>query len=230
MKVNNMGRSHINKNLFPFLKKWNAGTEYHVWDFFYKNGDIVGSPHTKRLPSAKGKMPTYTSEQIREIKNAPYSLYIPSCVRRHHAVYLPHPNHKAKDGKYLASLIAPVFDEERVRNWMEENAQEDQVELYITRTKVKPYNETGKTFAPYKNLYRHTYWLTLKDFFEDYKKLDVNFVNLFIPQQKCHTSHGIPFYAVPNTNGQLYVRIHKYGVDTGHLLARLEKCIKKSQG
>ena len=230
MKVNNMRLSHINKKAFPFLKKYNSTTEYHVWDFFYKNGEIVGSPHTKRLPAVKGKTPIYTREQIREIKNIPYRCWIPSFVRRHHALYLPHPNHKAKDGKYLASLITPVFEEERVRSWIEENPKGDQVELYITRTKVKPYNESREEFAPYKDFYRHSYWLTLQDFLEDYKELDVNFLNLFIPQQKCYSSYGIPHYALPHSKGQAYVRIHRYGVDKGHLLTRLEKYIKKSQG
>ena len=225
-----MGRPRTNENFFPFLKKYNPSTEYHIWDFFYKNGEIVGSPHTKRLPSSKGKTPTYTREQILQIKNAPSRFYVPYFVWRHHTVYLPHPNHKAKDGAYLASVITPVFDEERVRSWMTEHAQEDQVELYSTPHKVKPYNESGARFAPYKNLNRHTHWFTLQDFFEDYKELGVNFVNLFIPQQKCYTSHGIPFYAVPNTKGHLYVRVHKYERGKGHLLARLEKYIKKSQG
>lgn len=221
---------HINNDFLPFLKKYDQNTEYHVWDFFYKNGEIVGSPHTKRLPSLRGKKdktPTYTSQEILQIKNAHSRFHLPTVARRHHLSYLPHPKHKAKDGEYLASLIAPVFEEELIRNWIKENSKEDQIELYSTRRKVKPYNETGKPFAPYKDLNYHGHWFTLQDFFEDYKELDVNFLNLFIPQQKCYSAYGLPFYALPNLDGQLYVRVYKYGIDKRHLLTRLEKRIKK---
>ena len=232
MKVNNMSQPHINEKYLPFLKEKAKEKQYHIWDFFYKDGEIVGSPHTERLTCVvrkKGEVPTYTHQEILKIKDYSPTTRISQFEPLCRLSPTPHKSHKRQKGQYLSSMIASESNEERIQKWISQKPTADQIEIYTTRKKVVPYNQSHEPFNWGGELYMRKRWLTLDDFFEDYENLNINFLNLFTPQNKCKSAYNKLFYALPHGKGQIYVRVFKYGIDKRHLLSRLEECIKKSQ-
>lgn len=233
MKVNNMSQLHIDEKYLPFLNEKTRGKKYHIWDFFYKDGEIVGSPHTERLTGAvrkKGEVPTYTAQEILKIEDYCPDRHVPAFERFRQLRSAPHKSHKRQKGQYLSSMVGAEAEAERIQKWISQNPKADQIEIYTTRKKVMPYNRLDVSFRADTCLRLRKRWLTLDDFFQDYENLNINFLNLFTPQNKCKSTYNKLFYALPHGKGQIYVRVYKYGIDKGHLLSRLEECIKKSQG